>query len=381
MRVVFYAHMAKRGNGGTESLLAVVTQLSIKHNCMVITPEFGSLNEELTKRNIKNKVLRFNWTSKPNNRLDFKLSKRNFNLIIHWLKSYRYNRLHVAAHVAALKSFHPDIVYTNTSVINSGFYVAKAFGVPHVWHIREFQYLDHKLSPDFGWWYFRFLLKKSSMVIVNSNILKDFYETMVSFNKISMVYNGIEIEKLKKRSNYGNPYTFLIVGILTENKGQRQAVLAAKKLHDQGYKFKLDIVGRGPLMQALQNIIEDFNMQDVVTLHGPSSNVSEFYQKADCYLMCSQTEAFGRVTVEAMLHQLPIICKLSEFNAAQEIVRENIDGIFYEQDTDLYLKMEYILNNKNLALKMGKEARERAKQNFSLAKSIHEIEQILETIK
>jgi glycosyltransferase involved in cell wall biosynthesis len=47
---------------------------------------------------------------------------------------------------------------------------------------------------------------------------------------------------------------------------------------------------------------ENFSVMSV-----PYSQVAEYYQAADCFVLCSLKEGFGRVYLEALMHGLPVI--------------------------------------------------------------------------
>lgn len=377
MRIVFYSHSSVLGNGAAESLLSIVSGLALKHNCIVITPNEGALNTELTKRNIQHKIIPFTWSSNFNNELKPSDIKSSFRLVRNWIKHEMVNKKQLKQHLSYLKKNKPDIIYTNTSVINMGGIVAENMGVKHLWHLREFQTLDYKLTPNFGWWYFKKRLCKSEIIIANSTALKRFYSNYIPAEKIEVVYNGIEINNIALCKTERPTYKFLMVGILMDFKGHREAILAAKKLYDKGYDFKIDIVGNGGLKKQLRRLIDSLSLEKIITLHGQSSEVNKFYSNADCYLMCSKTEAFGRVTVEAMLHKLPVIGRIGKYSATNEIIRDGLDGLLYTNEKDLEQKMEYILNNKKKGIEMGLVGFERASKEFSLKSSLKKIEQII----
>ncbi len=377
MRIVFYSHTGQLGNGGAKSLLSLVSALSVKHSCLVITRDEGDLNKVLTDRNIPNQVLPYEWSSNFDNVINLKNVSKSYRQIRFWMRTFLFNKRAIKKHVFFLQSFNPEIIYTNTSVINIGVRVAKELKIPHIWHLREFQNIDSNLAPDFGWRYFKRILSKSDRIITNSGALKSFYGQYVDANKIKVVYNGIETGNLIQKAKNNSLYVFLMVGTLMNFKGHEQAILAAKKLLDKGYDFKINIVGSGPLEKHLSKLISKLNLQENVILYGQKSEVEHFYTAADCYLMCSSTEAFGRVTVEAMLHKLPVIGRIGLYSATNEIIRDNKDGLLYESMEELVAKMEYILQNKQLGVRMGEEGYNRALQNFSLDKSVENINQIL----
>ena len=379
MRVVFYSHMAQLGNGGTESLLGLVKGLSKIHDCCVITPYDGDLNMELERLNIKHKTLPFKWSSNVNNNLNPSKIRISLKLIKKWFSDRCFNKKKEALPLKFLNEFQPDLVYSNTSVINIGVTVAGILRIPHVWHIREFQFYD--ITPNFGYKCLTKYLNKSDAIIVNSKTLKSYYEQFIDAHKIKVIFNGIEPPNMFQEEEYDVTITprfkFLMVGSLIDIKSHLEALQAVNKLKLRNNKFELHIVGEGRLRPEIEVYIKENALDKYVVLHGHHKNVAHFYNTANCYLMCSKLESFGRVTVEAMYHGLPVIGKKSKINATKELVRDEVDGLLYMHTAELVDKMEWMINNMDEAIEMGVSGKERAENNFSLNRCINQIEEVL----
>jgi glycosyltransferase involved in cell wall biosynthesis len=66
-------------------------------------------------------------------------------------------------------------------------------------------------------------------------------------------------------------------------------------------------------------------VDDLLTIHGPTRDLRPFWAAAHVGLMCSQSEAFGRVTVEAMRAGLPV-CGTNS-GGTPEIIEPGIAGL------------------------------------------------------
>jgi glycosyltransferase involved in cell wall biosynthesis len=377
MQIVFYSHQSRLGSGGTESLLGIVRYLSKKHDCFVVTPTKGALNIELSNLGISNIIIPFKWSS--GGRKNIKGIRGLIELLKKWISNWLFNKRQLNQHLEFLKKTNPDIIYSNTSVINIGVILAKKLKIKHVWHLREFQ--SFELAPDFGFHYLSYYLKESSIIIVNSNTLKSYYTQFVNSQKIRLVYNGLETTKnksidysIKKNNKF---YTFLMIGTLSDRKSHFEGIVALTRLIENNYKVQLYIVGEGRLRGKIEEYIKKNSLEESVILFGQQQNVESFYKEADCYLMCSKCETFGRVTVEAMLNGLPIIGKNSQYNAAKELMRNGVDGWLYSDDLELVEKMKWMFNNKNKSIEMGKSGHKWALENFSLKRSVRKIEELL----
>jgi glycosyltransferase involved in cell wall biosynthesis len=377
--IIFYSHTSSIGNGGAESLLDIVKELSKQHICYVMLPTIGSLQTRFESIGVACIISGHKWSSNYNNKLLLNKLGYSYRLIKSWIKKNKQEKIYLQHHIQQVEKLKPDVIYSNSSVINTGIKVANKLNVKHIWHLREFQYLDYKLSPDFGWRNFKKWANKSNIVIVNSQTLGNFYKEYVKESKIKVVYNGFRLEDTIENSTRQElPTLFLMVGILKSYKNHLAAIKAIKVLVDAGYdNIKLDIVGKGDMEEELTSFVQQNNLTSYVEFHGQSNEVNSFYNNAHAYLMCSTVEAFGRVTAEAMLHKLPVIAYSGKYNASKEIISEGIDGFLYSSELELSKKMGWLINNKPQAIKIAENGYRRIVNEFSFSAMINKINTIL----
>lgn len=378
MRILFYSHIGDLGNGGAESLLDIVKELSKNTECTVVTKNHGSLNKALDELDISNKAIPFQWTSNFNNGCKWWEFRKRWQLLQTWRNREALNKKVFAEHLSYAKTIQPDIIYTNTSVVGIGLEVAQVLDVPHVWHLREFQRTTTGLLPDFGRKKLAQSLAKSTAIITNSIVLKQFYQRWVPNKLINVVYNGLTMNlHIMTNEQVEGIFTFIMVGGLYDFKGHQEALRACQMLMKTGSIFKLTIVGSGPLERELKMLRKQYKLEGIVEFVGQQDEVGRYYKKADCYLMCSSMEAFGRVTLEAMLAGLPVVGKISTFSATKEIIRNEIDGWLYNEENELVQKMKWMMENPKKGKLMGLNGQKRALQEFSLEQSVKNINEIL----
>ena len=104
------------------------------------------------------------------------------------------------------------------------------------------------------------------------------------------------------------------------------------------------------------------------------------YKKADSAIVASKAEAFGRVTVEAMMAGTLVIG--ANTAGTKELIGENY-GLLYEQGNaiDLADKIIYAMQNSEKMSLIAKNAREYSLQRFSAGRNAREIFDVYETIK
>ncbi|MFO7919033.1 MAG: glycosyltransferase [Anaerolineae bacterium] len=107
------------------------------------------------------------------------------------------------------------------------------------------------------------------------------------------------------------PFTIGYAGRLVEEKGLHTLVDALAAF--QG-TWRLILVGRGPLRQALEERFSELGLKERVTFHDhvPSEEMPHYFRAMDTLVLPSLTrpnwkEQFGRVIVEAMACGVPVV--------------------------------------------------------------------------
>lgn len=100
---------------------------------------------------------------------------------------------------------------------------------------------------------------------------------------------------------------FVSCGRLVEQKNQHMLIDAFSKAHKECHDIKLKIYGDGHLREELQSHIDKLGVGDIITLCGPSKNVTEVLANADCFVLSSDFEGAPNALMEAMAMGIPSI--------------------------------------------------------------------------
>lgn len=367
--------------GANRSLLALIDQLKeYGHRCFVLMPEAGELVAELEKRDVGHLLLFHYWIQKEKNETEklWDFYKKGFEELC---DNYKFSE--------QLRGFVNEnkinLIYSNSSVISIGAIAAFRFRTKHIYHLREFGDLDYNLTFSIPRFLALFLFRRSDFVICISKSLKNhfFKDTKASF--IKCVYNGLfsvaELElmtKLKDAQAASSIFHVVIVGLVRKEKGQRVALEAYLKLREKYPDLHLHIVG--PIGDA--NYLRPFedNLTHV-TLHNYLADTAPIYKLANLALVCSDNEAFGRVTIEAMAWGVPVI---GYDNAGtSEIISDMEDGMLYSPNTSdtLANKIEFVLNSPLIVKEIVKNARKKVKAQFSRESYGGQIHKMIETLE
>lgn len=386
MNILLIAHERNLG-GASKSLVTLACELRDRgHDISVILPmRSGQVYKKLQQCGIKVKKIFFGWWMCPIEwNVIFKLGFR----ILHSMEWIAVSRI-----IAYAQKNNIQIIHSNSSTIDVGALAANKAGIPHIWHFREFGDLDYNLEFMLGREHSCETINQISdaMVFISHNLYQ-YYKEDLKEEKCHVIYNGIssnylfakyENEIINKNKNI----TFLISGNLHRNKKQNIAIEAALILKNRGYDNFSLIVAGAPSNMADSHMFErelkeqaKGLMPEQIQFTGFVNDISGLRRKTDVELVCSSREAFGRVTVEAMMCSNPVIA--SNTGANPELIAEGQNGfLFKEGDADsLADMMEKFLNDPRLVQELGTNAYCYAKDNFSSSRNTANIEELYKSI-
>lgn len=378
MNVLFITH-ERNLNGASKSMLNLIDELSDKHTFYVVSPfSDGPVIDELKRRNIKilyHPIKR--WVRKKP-----ALNVKWFAIRLKWrLCNSFLNRLEAKKLEEEITNLDIDIIHSNTSVINLGGLLHKKTGIPHVWYVREFGQEDFGLYPLEGEKrFFRTINSESTKVITISKALARKYQPHVENEKLEIIYNGIGLENvLRVKGHQSNQkFVFLIAGTVQHGKGQNVAVHAAGELVKRGINnFKLCVAGSGDTTWLKDLFPEEAKY---VTFLGRVSDMCGLRKTVDVELVCSKSEAFGRVTAEAMMGGIPVIG--ANTGGTPELIVNGENGFIYEQANAIELadKMEFFIKHPDEIERMGKKAQEYAMKNFTIERCAREVNEMYNNV-
>lgn len=342
---------------------------------IVLLPSRGDLCDYLDEINVKYYISHYYWWVNEN--------KGIFQLLLNYRKQLR-NLLKVPSIICSLSKEKIDLVYTNSVTVNIGTFIGKKLKCPHIWHLREtlIAYNFKYSLPNF--WVRRIFFKGADQYIVISDFLHKYYNNYLPEDKVKKVYDGICLDNNRLRINhYDEILNICIVGLVSEQKNQMDAVKAIKILNDKGHKnIKLYIIGgaKNDYLKKITAYVVENSLENNIIFSGHKTNINELLDQMNIGLMCSHDEAFGRVSIEYMLHCLPTIA--SKSGANEELFEDGLNGKLYElyNDVELAEKIEMFIDNSFLLETMGSAAFEYARQNFLSGQNSKAIYSIMENL-
>lgn len=274
-----------------------------------------------------------------------------------------------------------DIIHSNLNRIDIGAILAQKYKIPHIWHIREhgdgsdFKLTSVMRNP------IRYMNSFNSYTIMISNSVEKVWKLKgLNNKKMRLIYDGVRTELYNIETKQDNRNLKMIfMGGYDKNKGQEDLIDALKTLpEDLKRLIQIDFFGNGSekYIKYLKNKIYENGLEKVMKINSYQHDIWKHISDYDIGLNCSHGEGFGRVTVEYMMAGLCPIA--SDRGATPEIIENGITGIIYDSSSSEELKNSIIwaLNNRKAIRKMGIDASEFAKKEFSMSKHAREIREL-----
>jgi len=290
------------------------------------------LSDELPKRGIVTDVLSFSTVR----RLPKVVRHIVFSLKLLW---------HARA---ADVIFAQDTVSVGLPSLVSAFVLGKALMVripgDHAWEqsvqrfgvmdtIDDFQKKKYGFRTEYLRYIQRFVVGHSDIAIAPSKYFAVLANGWVkSQDKVIPIYNGVdlsEIVKLKSAVPF-TPRTIISAGRLVPWKGFAMLIVAMKKLDG----WKLEIVGDGPEMSQLNDLIAKLGLESRVALLGriDRGELIGKISQAEIFALNTSFESFSFQIVEAMAVGTPVIT--TRVGDLPEIITDGREGILIAPDDE-----------------------------------------------
>ncbi|MBQ3415076.1 MAG: glycosyltransferase [Clostridia bacterium] len=159
---------------------------------------------------------------------------------------------------------------------------------------------------------------------------------LIDYNKIKDFAN----EKIETKKD-SNCVTFLNVGRHDEKqKRLTRLIEASNMLKNDGFNFKILLVGDGPDNNKYKEMVEKYKLEDKIIFLGSKQNPYPYFKISDCIILTSEYEGYPVVFLESFTLNKPIITtKVSDYKQVE-------DGFGYvtEKDSkDIYEKMKLFI--------------------------------------
>lgn len=164
--------------------------------------------------------------------------------------------------------------------------------------------------------------------LVDANKLELLYDPVLNLKDISNKKHAIISEEFLKQKKY-----FLSIGRLTKQKNFDFLLNSYAKIVANNDEYKLVIIGEGEDRKKLQDIINNFNLQNQVHLIGFKDNIFKYFRNAECFILSSLWEDPGWVLIEAIASNTIVLS--SDCPSGPKEILDNGKGILFKNNSEI----------------------------------------------
>ncbi len=195
-------------------------------------------------------------------------------------------------------------------------------------------------------------------------------------DKTRVIYNFIDEKTiLKKACEFevkNDVFTFVNVAKMRDQKRQDRLVNAAVYLKEKGYDFKIQLIGDGPNLDKIKNMVLENDVSDRVEILGLQTNPYPYIKNADFFVLSSYMEGYGIVIKEALLLKTKVVT--TDVVGPREILKDGKYGVIVpNNDDDIKYALEDILINKDKYKYLDKELNNYKGDNEEIKKQTLEL--------
>ena len=208
----------------------------------------------------------------------------------------------------------------------------------------------------------------------------------ISDEKIEVIYNGINLEKLTAtkdifiiRNEFDLKPIHKVVGIIARfdpDKDYPTFFRMAKLIKERRRNVKFLVIGDGILEKEIELLIKENSLETDVILTGFRNNIPELLSIMDVFVLTSIKEGFSNAILEAMALKKPVV--VTDVGGNSEAVSNGKTGfIVSARDYNgLADKTIQLLDDPHLSVQMGDAGRMRIEKLFTVDMMVKKMEQL-----
>jgi phosphatidyl-myo-inositol dimannoside synthase len=183
---------------------------------------------------------------------------------------------------------------------------------------------------------------------------------------VDLIPNGVDLEAFRPGvpSAGAGPLRVICSARLIERKGQHHLIEAVHRLATEGVDLRLELVGTGDALAALEAQARRLKVADRVEFVGyvPREAIPQRYAAADVFVLPSFNEGLSLAALEAAATALPLV--LSRTGGTADLVEEGVNGLTFDWADvgTLAAHLRRLAADRALARRMGEASRLRAQR-------------------
>lgn len=280
-----------------------------------------------------------------------------------------------------IDKYHIDLVHSNVGPMNLALKECQKRGIPHVWHLREYQELDFGMIffPYKGMFQ-KLIHQRGNFNIAITEGIFNHYDLRPGIDKV--VYDGVFSEaKTKEPYIQEKDDYILFVGRIEEAKGPLTILKPFSEFKKKYPNYCLKLAGSysedSAYYQQMKATVAECHLNDSVKFLGNRDDVYDLMRKAKAQIVSSHSEGFGFITAEAMLNNCLVIGRDTAGTKEQLDVGLRMTGheigLRYHDEESLLKCLFAAIETKTTQI--CKDAREVVVKKYTLEKSTSDVDE------
>lgn len=362
--------------GGSEKILLNILQ-NLNRNKFDITLVLNFKDGEFLNQlpnDIKVKSITKGW--------NFKQPNKFFSLLNKAIKRIQYLLFQV--YPTAFYKKH-DLMDVETEVAFSHYMIPTLLKSPVINSKKIFWFhgdlLEFSLSEEEKLEVAKSLLKFDQGVFVSEHSKKNIEQSFsLNLSNSTVIYNPINTEEIKDKSsemmNEIIPfYDFISIGRMGRGKGFHDLIEAHYQLINAGYTIQTAIIGSGEEHKSLENLIQEYKIQDSFHLLGFKANPLNYLKNSKYFILPTYTESYPTVIAESLILGIPVIS--TNVGGIPEMVIDQKEGLLFNPGVNnVFTNMKKVLDDDQLYPYFKNNCKE-SYLKFNLERQLNKIEQLL----
>lgn len=242
---------------------------------------------------------------------------------------------------------------------------------PYVVFVHGLDVMRAYKNPWKRWWATR-ILQGANTVVANSEFTRGIISRFgIPREKSTVILPCVPEMKSEERNTVRESHTLLSVGRLVTRKNHTLVLQALPKLITEFSKLQYVILGDGPLRETLEIEAVRLGVRDAVTFipQADDATRTEWYARATVFVLPTRSldddvEGLGIVFLEAAQAGLPIVA--GRGGGVSEAVCDGETGFLINPSSvdELIIAIRKLLNNSELAARMGEGGHKWVNQEF-----------------
>lgn len=386
MKILYLQTFPFWGSGSGTYARHLASEIGKNHKVAILAPDTRQIERaKLYTVNLPFPVAFTGHPEWPNCKLYTELSNQEL---------WQVQKAFFEATINAVEDFKPDILHVHHAfpLTWAASFIKDTYKINFITTIHGSELPT--LEKDKRYWRQTYdAMFRTKRVVPNSGWTKEWFLRIFKgyfHEKCRTIPGGVNIDKFvytesgakkvdEKLQLHGKPVV-VFAGKLTKYKGVDYLIAAARKIHGE-----VVILGDGPEREKLQQKAIDMRLTNVHFVGHLGAGIAKlvpYYSRADVFVAPSVwDEPLGLVILEAMSCNTPVV--VTRKGGIPLAVKEGYNGFFVRprNSSEIVEKVNKLLDNHSLRLRMGQNARKSVEERFSWETIAKKFEYLYEMYK